>query len=42
MKFKYFDKDAGAKMLETFQYYRKVLGLNKEKKEKEKRKNNDR
>lgn len=40
MKFKPFDKETGAKMLETFQWYRKVLGLDKEKQRK--RKNNDR
>lgn len=43
MKFKYIDKETGAKMLETFRWYRKVLGLDKEKdKRKRKRKNNDR
>ena len=38
---KYFDKETGAKMLETFRWYRKVLGLDKEK-DKRERKNNDR
>ena len=38
---KYFDKETGAKMVETFRWYRKVLGLDKEK-DKRKRKNNDR
>lgn len=31
MKFKYIGKETGAKMLETFRWYRKVLGLDKEK-----------
>lgn len=41
MKFKYVDKDIGAKMLETLQWYRKVLGLDKEK-DKRKRRTDDR
>lgn len=33
MTFKDFDKETGAKMLEILAWYRKILGLNKEKKE---------